>query len=60
MTDADLIALVERLRAKQREYFRTRTSQALQESKDLEQRVNRAIAERKATPSMFDAPGGES
>lgn len=41
----DFAALVGRMRAKQAEYFRTRDRIALQESKDLERRVDAAVNE---------------
>ena len=53
MNAEQFFRLVEKMRAKQREYFRTRSQAALQESKDYEQcidaeidRVNKALQER--------------
>jgi hypothetical protein len=51
--------LVERMRAKQKEYFKTRTSASLTESKTLEQAVDAEIARvrdivyKKQNPSLW-------
>ena len=52
MTD-DFIDLVRRMRAKQKEYFRTRDAMILRESKDLERRVDDAIEDANKTPDLF-------
>lgn len=46
MTDTEILDLVCQMRAAQREYFRTRDRGALQHSKSLEAKVDKAIAER--------------
>lgn len=43
MDPTEFAALVARMRAKQREYFKTRDGTVLRESKDLERRVDAAI-----------------
>lgn len=43
MTHTQFAALVERMRAAQKEYFKTRDKGALQESKALEKKVDAAI-----------------
>lgn len=43
--------LVRRMRTKQKEYFRTRDSTVLNESKDLERRVDEVLNNK--TPNMF-------
>lgn len=45
MTGEEFMTLVRRMRAKQKEYFRTRSSVALRESKQLEREVDRLLAE---------------
>ena len=45
MTDAEILDLVRQMRAAQGEYFRTRTRLDLQRAKDLEAKVDKAIAE---------------
>ena len=51
--------LVERMRAKQKEYFKTRTSESLTESKTLEKAVDAEIARvkdivyKKQNPSLW-------
>ncbi len=59
MTLDELAALVSRMRAKQKEYFKKRTPTILQESKDLERRVDDALDEiaGKKTPGLFDGKG---
>lgn len=59
MTARDFFTLVARMRDKQKEYFRTRSSSVLQESKRLEkqvddeiQRVNGIIKD-KQEPKLF-------
>jgi hypothetical protein len=54
MTEPDLRDLVRRMRAKQKEYFRTRDTTVLRESKDLERRVDDALEEK--TAGLFDEP----
>ena len=49
---AEFIELVRRMREAQREYFRSRSSEALTESKRLERQVDTALAAAK-TPSLF-------
>lgn len=53
----DFVDLVRRMRAKQREYFKTRDSMALRESKDLERRVDDAIEAADAKPDLFSQEG---
>ena len=53
----DFRELVARMRAKQKEYFRTRTTEVLRECKDLERRVDESLTQTTKTPSMFDTPG---
>lgn len=43
LTADDIVALVERMRHKQKEYFRTHTIVVLEESKTLEREVDQAI-----------------
>lgn len=49
MTDSQLIATVNRMRQAQRIYFSTRTSEALQTSKQLEREVDHEL-ERRTNP----------
>lgn len=55
MTDSELIALIRRMRAAQKSYFRYRDSLALEESKALEQQVDREL-DRRTNPqrSLLD------
>lgn len=46
MTDAELLELVQRMRAAQRRYFETRDRGDLNKSKDLERQVDKALAAR--------------
>lgn len=48
MTDKEFEELVRAMRAKQREYFKTRRQDVLQESARLEQLVDRVLWERKS------------
>lgn len=50
--------LVRRMRAKQKDYFRSRSPETLRECKDLERRVDEALESRVKTPSMFDQEDG--
>jgi len=43
MEDKDFKELVKRMRFAQKEYFRTRSKDALQKSKDLEKEVDREL-----------------
>ena len=45
MTTKELLTLVAKMRAKQREYFRTRAGDVLSESKKLEHEVDKALRE---------------
>lgn len=54
MSDAELIAMVERMRVNQREYFRTKDRGTLAISKDLERRVDAELARRAKPPTLFD------
>ena len=47
MTNSEFISLVERMRTAQKAYFRRRTPEALQTSKELEREVDRVIEEGK-------------
>ena len=59
MTARDFFTLVARMRDKQKEYFRTRSSYVLQESKRLEKQVDdeikrvNAIIKDKQEPKLF-------
>lgn len=53
MTVRELAELVAEMRRLQREYFRTRSSTALESSKVLEKRVDRAVLECLEQPSLF-------
>jgi CHASE3 domain sensor protein len=53
VTLKQLAELVADMRAKQRGYFRTRSSAALEESKSAERAVDRAVAEVLRQPSLF-------
>lgn len=46
--------LVAEMRRAQREYFRTRSSTALEKSKQLEKRVDDAIREAGEQPALFN------
>ncbi|MFO0806049.1 MAG: hypothetical protein U0791_23335 [Gemmataceae bacterium] len=53
----DFQKLVKQMRTKQREYFRTRTSEVLRECKDLERRVDEAVAKalvKEASRNLFE------
>ncbi|MEO1527711.1 MAG: hypothetical protein AAFX06_19955 [Planctomycetota bacterium] len=55
MTNDDFIALVHQMRTAQKEYFRTRDGSVLSRSKELERRVDQAVAElQDRQPSLFD------
>lgn len=58
MTLAEFADLVRRMRKTQAEYFRRRTPQLLQESRDLERRCDEALREMASPqgPGLFDAP----
>ncbi len=49
----DFLDLVRRMRAKQVEYFKTRDTTILRESKDLERRVDEAIKAADQKPELF-------
>jgi hypothetical protein len=53
MTPADFRDLVSRMRAAQRDYFRSRSPAALRLSIDLERQVD---AELRSEPGLFDDP----
>lgn len=57
MDEKEFRDLVKRMRDRQKEYFRTRDTTVLRESKDLERRVDAALEVE--TPGLFDL-GGES
>ena len=55
MTNAEFTSLVERMRTSQKAYFRRRTPEALQTSKELEREVDRVIEEGKnKTGKLFE------
>ena len=61
MNAEQFFRLTERMRAKQKEYFKTRSQSSLRESKELErqvdeeiQRVNKALQERQAPRLNFE------
>lgn len=56
-TWSQFVDLVEQMRDKQKEYFRTRDKVVLQESKILEGKVDRWVADQK-TPQMNIFPDG--
>jgi hypothetical protein len=45
MTTTELAELAKRMRDKQKEYFRTRSTAVLEESKELERRFDAAVSE---------------
>lgn len=53
MEPKEFIDLVQRMRAKQKEYFRTRDTTILRESKDLERHVDNAVEAYDAKPDLF-------
>jgi hypothetical protein len=53
MSDAEFVALVERLRVAQRRYFRERSQAALLAARDLEDRVDDEL-NRRRSPDLFD------
>jgi hypothetical protein len=53
MTYDAFVDLVSNLRAAQREFFRTKSSAALEQSKRLEKQVDAAIREYREQPSLF-------
>lgn len=53
MTHDEFKALVAEMRHAQREYFRTRTSTALEDSKRLERQVDEALKDDRQKP-LFD------
>lgn len=53
MTAVELCKLVADMRRSQREYFRLRSTAALEESKRLEKAVDRAIEEILRQPTLF-------
>lgn len=54
MNAKDLARLVERMRQAQKEYFKTRSSAVLEQSKYLEKRVDAAVEELLRQPALFD------
>jgi hypothetical protein len=48
MTDAEILDIVSKMRAAQKAYFKTRDRADLEASKDLERKVDKAMAERAA------------
>lgn len=53
MTPDEFRRLVAEMRAAQREYFRTRSATALEQSKSLEKRVDAALREASDRPRLF-------
>ena len=58
MNMQEYVKMVERMRVKQRQYFRTRDTIVLQECRDLERRVDEATAAilHPPTPGLFEEP----
>lgn len=56
MEPKEFIDLVRRMRAKQKEYFKTRDTTILRESKDLERHVDQAVEAYNAKPDLFTGP----
>lgn len=56
MSPAEFVNLVSEMRAAQRSYFRTRSHQALVESKILENQVDKIVRDGLVAPSVFDTP----
>ena len=54
MTTGELADLVRQMRDAQKAYFRTRNTFDLAISKDIERRVDRAVAAVLAPPTLFD------
>lgn len=54
MTTTELAKLVSQMRAAQKTYFKTRNTFDLAISKDMEHRVDRAVKECLAPPTLFD------
>ena len=60
MTTGEFADLVEKMRNAQRAYFRTHSAAKLEESKTLEKKVDKILADRKArveesrNPGLFD------
>lgn len=54
----DFATLVKQMRRAQKRYFRERSPQTLNESKDLERRVDRALEAMVATPGLFPKEPG--
>lgn len=59
MTTGEFADLIHDMRAAQKEYFKTRSKEALEKSKILESRVDRLLGERKnreaaKQPTLFD------
>ena len=50
----DLETLVRKMRQAQRKYFRTRDRKVLEESKELEQTVDKRLDELERGPELFD------
>lgn len=48
------VAMVEQMRALQKEYFKTRDRGILQQSKNAEREVDKAIKELNGNPSLWD------
>lgn len=59
MTEPEFYDLVKRMRETQKDYFRSRSPDVLQQSKALEREVDDAVEAYYAPPGLFDA-GGES
>jgi phosphate uptake regulator len=53
MTAAELATLVADMRRLQKEYFRTRSATALEQSKQLERQVDKAVDQMLRQPSLF-------
>lgn len=53
MSTAELARLVADMRRAQKEYFRTKSSGALERSKSLERQVDQAVQEAIEQPSLF-------
>lgn len=54
MNTPEFIDLVAKMRAAQREYFRTRSHDALESSKNYERDVDAALRELRGGPGLFE------
>lgn len=57
ITTTELALLVQKMRAAQREYFRSRNPNLVPGCKKLESEVDRAVEEALGAPSLFDPKG---